>query len=1033
MVIITTGWASAQNMTTQESHFRHIPSSQQLAVYWYWIAGNMSEEGVVKDLHAMKKAGINRVQIGMIGEGQGAKEGSVKTMSEEWWNILHQALKTAGELDIEVGMFNCPGWSQSGGPWVKAEQAMRYLHCIKDTVTGPQQLEIPIQNSSVEGQTVKVIAYPLTQSQGSFSSSKKISKEGTIHFIAQQKTTVRSLVIYPASAGSAHADIQVKTDTGYVSIHKCKIDRSNAGLNVGFTPYAPIAISLPETEGNEFMIDIDQPGWIHHATLSDVPVVEQYAEKTFAKMWPTPHPMWDAYLWRQQPQYSTSLCVSPTQVIDITSHINKEGVLQWNVPKGQYVIMHTEMLPTGTTNAPAPKESTGYETDKMSKAHIRAHFDAYIGQILRRIPPADRKTFRIVVEDSYETGGQNWTDSLITDFKKTYHYDPVPFLPVLSGTVVGSEDQSDRFLWDLRRLIADQVSYNYVGGLREVSHEHGLTTWLENYGHWGFPGEFLQYGGQSDEIAGEFWSFGTLGDIENRVASSCGHIYGKPKIWAESFTCGGPDFTQYPGQMKQRGDRFFAEGINATLLHLYIQQPDDKVPGINAWFGNEFNRHNTWFSQMDVFANYLKRCNYMLQQGQYVADVAYFIGEDAPKMTGVRTPELPRGFSFDYINAEVLQKAFVKDKYLCLPSGMKYRVLVLPRQKTMRPELLAIIRQLVNDGLVILGPAPEASPSLQNYPQADERVKRMAGEMWQTEEKPFAVKRKFGQGRIYPDASLEQVMNDLKVLPDFLTDDPRLPVTFLHRHGKEGDIYFISNQGDQHLSFNASFRITERQPELWNPQDASIRILPEYMDDGEMTRLPIQLEPFESAFIVFRHAVAQKYTAVNYPKRQLLTTLKTPWQVDFQQERGGPQETILFDSLTDWTHHTNPAIKYFSGSAVYRNTFKIGKLPDTPVFIDLNKVMVMAKVKINGKEAGGVWTPPYRLDITSCLHKGTNTVEIEVVNCWRNRIIGDLQLPENQRITHQSVTYLKADSELQSSGLMGPVEIVTYPFLKENK
>ena len=200
-----------------------------------------------------------------------------------------------------------------------------------------------------------------------------------------------------------------------------------------------------------------------------------------------------------------------------------------------------------------------------------------------------------------------------------------------------------------------------------------------------------------------------------------------------------------------------------------------------------------------------------------------------------------------------------------------------------------------------------------------------------------------------------------------------------------------------------------------------------------MTRLPIQLEPYESAFIVFRHAVAQKYTAVNYPKRQLLTTLKTPWQVDFKQERGGPQETISFDSLTDWTHHTNPAIKYFSGSAVYRNTFKIGKLPDTPVFIDLNKVMVMAKVKITGKEAGGVWTPPYRLDITSCLHKGTNTVEIEVVNCWRNRIIGDLQLPKNQRITHQSVTYLKADSELQSSGLIGPVEIVTYPFLKENK
>jgi len=185
---------------------------------------------------------------------------------------------------------------------------------------------------------------------------------------------------------------------------------------------------------------------------------------------------------------------------------------------------------------------------------------------------------------------------MIPDFIKQYGYDPVPYIPVLQGVVVGSEDQSDRFLWDLRRLIADKVSYEYVGGLRDVSHQHGLTTWLENYGHWGFPGEFLQYGGQSDEVAGEFWSTGDLGDIENKIASSCGHIYGKPKVWAESFTCGGPDFTYYPGGIKQRGDRFFTEGINSTLLHLYIEQPDERVPGINAPFCTEFNRHNTWFS-----------------------------------------------------------------------------------------------------------------------------------------------------------------------------------------------------------------------------------------------------------------------------------------------------------------------------------------------------------------------------------------------------------------------------------------------------
>ena len=355
------------------------------------------------------------------------------------------------------------------------------------------------------------------------------------------------------------------------------------------------------------------------------------------------------------------MIVQPAEVKDLSGLVDTKGVLRWRVPQGRWVVERAMMRPTGTVNSPAPADATGYETDKMSRTHIRAHFDAYLGEILRRIPPEDRKTFKIVVEDSYETGGQNWTDSLVADFRRAYGYDPVPYIPVLSGTVVGSEEQSDRFLWDLRRLVADEVAYQYVGGLREISHEHGLTTWLENYGHWGFPGEFLQYGGQSDEVAGEFWSFGDLGNIENRCASSCAHIYGKPKTWAESFTCGGPDFTQYPGQMKQRGDRFFTEGINATLLHLYIQQPADSVPGVNAWFGNEFNRHNTWFSQFDVFARYLKRCNYMLQQGRYVADVAYFIGEDAPKMTGRQDPALPAGYSFDYVNAEVIRQAFVMD------------------------------------------------------------------------------------------------------------------------------------------------------------------------------------------------------------------------------------------------------------------------------------------------------------------------------------------------------------------------------------
>ncbi|RYD83957.1 MAG: glycoside hydrolase family 2, partial [Sphingobacteriales bacterium] len=299
-------------------------------------------------------------------------------------------------------------------------------------------------------------------------------------------------------------------------------------------------------------------------------------------------------------------------------------------------------------------------------------------------------------------------------------------------------------------FVADRVAYDYVGGLRDISHENGLTTWLENYGHWGFPGEFLQYGGQSDEIGGEFWSEGSLGDIENRAASSSAHIYGKTRVSAESFTCAGAPFSRYPALMKQRGDRFFTEGINNTLLHVYISQAyEDKAPGVNAWFGNEFNRKNTWFYDMDIFLQYIKRCNMMLQQGKYVADIAYFISEDAPKMTGTQNPKMPQGYSFDYINGEVIKTRLkVKDGKLVLPDGMQYSILVLPQMTTMRPGLLQKIKDLVEDGAVVLGPKPQTSPSLQGYPAADKDVQKLADELWGDINGSSVKTHKLGKGMI---------------------------------------------------------------------------------------------------------------------------------------------------------------------------------------------------------------------------------------------------------------------------------------------
>ncbi|WP_289304153.1 glycosyl hydrolase [Parabacteroides goldsteinii] len=1023
--------ANHPSFASIEQGFRSIPDSVQTGVYWYWISDNISKEGVERDLEAMKVAGINRAFIGNIGI-DGIPYGDHKLLSSEWWEVLHAALKKATELNIEIGIFNSPGWSQSGGPWVKSSQAMRYLASSDTIVAGPGRMQLTLPSVGKDEQDVCVIAYPALDkpvAEKSWAINKKSGQSSSSVLVFDKEATVRTLIYRVNTPFKTTAKLWVKKGGKEELLRQFVIDRSNPALNVGFVPYAPVVISLPETSASQFRLEMSEEGEAAgNVTLTSSPMMERYPEKSLAKMFQTPLPMWDDYLWEKQPAVSdASLMVSPDAIKNVTE-FSKNGVLDWEVPEGKWVIRRMAMLPTGVTNSPASPEATGPEIDKMSKKHVAFHFDAFIGDILKRIPEADRKTFKVVVQDSYETGGQNWTDDMISVFKERYGYDPVPYLPVLEGTVVGNPDISDRFLWDLRRLIADRVSYDYVGGLRDVCHQHGLTTWLENYGHWGFPGEFLQYGGQSDEIAGEFWSEGSLGDIENRAASSCGHIYGKRRVWAESFTSGGPAFGRYPYQMKQRGDRFFTEGINSSLLHVYIHQPfEDREPGLDAWFGNEFNRKNTWFSQMDVFTGYLKRCNFMLQRGDYVADVAYFIGEDAPKMTGICTPELPAGYSFDYINGEVLlQRASVEDGRIVLPSGMKYRLLVLPQLETMRPEILQKIKELLQAGACVIGPAPKYSPSLSDYPAADRKVQALASELWGDQTESV---RTIGKGRLFmPATSLQPVLEALNVKPDMRVNSGT-PVLFIHRATDEGDIYFISNQSETPVDINPSFRVAGKLPELWNPLTAEIRLLPEFTCADGVTTVPVRLEGFESSFIIFRKkGTPAKTTARNYPVKEVLATVSSPWQVDFEKGKRGPEEAVTFPALQDWTESTDPSIRYFSGKAIYTNRITLDELPQKALYLDLGKVMVMAKVKINGQYVGGVWTTPYRLPVGDFLRKGENLIEVEVVNNWRNRLIGDASLPEKERGTWTNVNPWNADSPLQSSGLIGPVEIQAYSY-----
>lgn len=1034
--------------------FATPPETVQTGIYWYWISGNISEEGVVRDLHAMKRAGINRAFIGNIGQDGLYTERNVLMMSDEWWKILHTALKTASELDIEIGIFNSPGWSQSGGPWVKPDEAMRYLASAQIEAEGPRHIETTIAAPAADFEDVRTIAYPAPEEYASrpdaaiktdFGADNAAAiadgdpatgitlpagRVNTITFDCGKPYTARSLTLKLLPSPAAYgARLEAEIDGTYTTVAAFTVDRSNPAINVGFDPYAPVTVSFAATTARRFRLVTDaaaQPGGVAEAELSAQPRIASYAEKTLAKMCQTPLPYWNHYMWPVQAEIDNkAYAIDPASVQDISASIDSEGNLKWDVPEGRWIIMRTGMAPTGVTNGPATPEATGLEIDKMSSRHVRTHFDAFIGEILRRIPAEDRKTFKVVVQDSYETGGQNFTDDFMQTFESVYGYSMLPYLPAYYGYVVGDQDRSDRFLWDLRRLIADQVAYQYVGGLRDVSHEHGLTTWLECYGHWGFPGEFLQYGGQSDEIAGEFWSAGSLGDIENRAASSCGHIYGKALIWAESNTSGGPAYSRAPVDMKQRTDRFFAEGINASLLHLYIEQADtSRYPGINAPFGNEFDANNTWFSQMDLFTDYLKRCNYMLRQGLNVADVAYLIGEDAPKMTGEQSPALPAGYQFDYINAEVIMRdANVSHGRITLPHGTSYRVLVLPPVETMRPELLEKIERMVSDGVILLGQPPRRSPSMQNYPAADAEVERMARSMWGG---CFDTKgaNDYGKGRIYNGCTLEEIFAEIDLEPDFRVESGA-PLLYNHRSMMGAEIYFVSNQSGAAVDATPEFRVDPAlAPERWSPVDGSITSLPQFEATATGIRMPLHLEPLESCFIVFRGKGSPK-AGDNNPTPASAVEISEPWHVAFDGKLSSPAP-IEMASPADLAQNADPEIRYFSGTITYTTEFDLDDASAARVLLNLGRVESMAKVYVNDRYAGGAWCPPYKVDITQCVKKGRNTLRVEVVNKWVNRIVGDMQLPPEQRKISLLVNPYDASTPLPPSGLQQAVTVETY-------
>jgi hypothetical protein len=399
-------------------------------------------------------------------------------------------------------------------------------------------------------------------------------------------------------------------------------------------------------------------------------------------------------------------------------------------------------------------------------------------------------------------------------------------------------------------------------------------------------------------------------------------------------------------------------------------------------------------------------------------------------MTGITDPALPLGYSFDYINAEVIKgRVKVKDNKMVLPDGMSYSLLVLPRLETMRPELLRKIKDLVAEGANVLGPEPSRSPSLQGYPSADADVKKLAAELWGSVDGKNVKSGTYGKGRVFSGMDMQSVLNMLNISPDFDINSKE-PVLYIHRSTPHEEIYFVSNQSEKLISFSPTFRVKGRQPEFWDPVNGTTRILPVFSETSGGTTVPLKLEPLQSAFIIFRKSVTNSTAVkINFPDAQLISSINSPWTVSFDQKMRGPQQPVVFKQLTDWIERKEENIKYYSGTAVYRNAFQVTNFKTGQrIYLNLGEVKVMAKVKVNGIDVGGAWTAPWRVDITDAIKSGMNQIEISVVNTWVNRLIGDSKLPESQRKTWTSYPLYNPKSPLEPSGLKGTVTVTSIQY-----
>jgi hypothetical protein len=743
------------------------------------------------------------------------------------------------------------------------------------------------------------------------------------------------------------------------------------------------------------------------------------------------------------PSVAPGFVIPQRDVVDLTGRMKPDGSLDWTPPPRKWMVLRMGYSLTGHQNGPAPAEATGLEVDKFNRQYVKNYLDNYLKAYSETVGPANmgKSGIALLLTDSTEVGAQNWTDDMLNEFRQRRGYDANLWLPALTGAIIESPEATDKFLWDFRRTIGELIAQNHYGEISAQMHRRGMGYYGEalEY-HRPSLGDDMEMRSKTDIPMGAMWTYPEdegptptyLADL--RGAASIAHIYGQNLVGAESMTSNGPAWGYFPGNLRRIADLQFTLGVNRFMIHESAHQPlVDKAPGLTLGpYGQWFNRHETWADEAGPWVTYLARSSYLLQQGHFYGDVAYFYGEEAPltALFALRPQQdAPVGYGYDYVNSDViLHHLSFQGGRLVTPAGTSYRLLYLGgTSKRMTLPVLRRLRDLVAQGAVIAGSKPIDSPSLADN---ETEFRAIADQLWGSGSAPSASVHTYGQGKVYSGKTANQVLADLQLEPDFdyTRPEPDTKLMFLHRKLSDGDIYFVDNRKDRAETLDVTFRVQGKTPELWDAvtgmsSPASYRI------EGGRTTVSLRLDPYGSIFVVFRKPALAASRQLAQPVETLVSTpndsLDRNWSVTFQPGRGAP-EKLEFDHLTSWSDSPNEGVKYFSGSATYTKTIQASAnwfKPGAHLWLDLGDVENLAHIAVNGKSLGILWKAPYKVDLSGALKPGSNQLTIKVTNLWVNRLIGDQQPNAVEKYTFTDIKPYSANSPLLPSGLLGPLRI----------